>query len=149
MHLVLGPERDDLDARTVVIARDDCPDASDGADAVHRLADCGAVAVALRPGDLAGLEAAAERHLTVLVDPADVAAAGAIPPGQLLVRAGRPVEGAVACADPAGTGPAAWGEVVAALVAGVRVVRTAEPASIRRVAGVVDRLVAARGGGQP
>lgn len=173
MHLVLGPERFDLRDRTVVVARGPAAGASllgadalwaddlgdedlrrlpvpvgadaDDADDVARLAEAGAVAVGIRAGDRGACAAARERGLTLLVHRADLPdVAGTVPPERLLVAAAAAAGGAVACADPPGSGPAAWGAATVALLAGVRVVRTAEPASLRRVATVVDRLHAAR-----
>jgi len=177
VHLVLGSQRHDLRDRTVVIARVDRPvhpvpgadalwagtvdgvdlraltiavgaDASDAAD-VHRLADAGAAAVALAPGDRTACAAAAQRELTVLVPLADAGAAVAsLPPDRVLVAHGSPVADGTTCFTPPGEGPAAWAAATRALAAGVRVVRTAEPRSMRRVATVVERLVAARQGSE-
>lgn len=176
MHLVLGSQRHDLRHRTVVIARVPRPghpasgadalwastlggvdvravpvpvgvDASD-ADDVHRLADAGVAAVAIRPGDREACAAAAERDLTVLLAPDDVAAAAAFPAERVLVANASPIAGGVACFTPDADGPAAWGAVTWSLAEGVRVLRTSESRSVRRVATVVERLVAAREGAQ-
>jgi hypothetical protein len=171
VHLVLGSERYDLRARAVVVARVEHPgqpapgadavwvadpagagahhlpvgaDAVD-ADHVHRLADAGVSAVGIAPGDRRAASAAEERGLTVLVTPDDVAdAAALLPPERVLVCGSAPRAGAVACCTPDGTGPAAWAQVTVAMRSGVRVVRTNEPGSVRRVATVVQRLVDAR-----
>jgi len=112
---------------------------------VERLAAAGVALVGIRAGDHDACRAAASDGRTVLVQPADVAAARAlVPPERLLVDAPRPVDGAVACCSPDLAGPAAWGEVAAALAAGVRVVRSAEVRSARRVATVLERLRRAR-----
>ncbi|MFP5322197.1 MAG: hypothetical protein ACLGIC_10170 [Acidimicrobiia bacterium] len=166
MHLVLGSERVDLRRGVVVIATPetsaadrrhadlawvrhgaDAPEAPFGGDAadaagVRRLADAGAVVVGLADPTESALDAAGERGLAVLV-PAVRRAAGRIPPERLLVTSDSPVDGAVAVLDLDATGPAAWGRATVALAAGVRVVRTSEPRSIRRVATVVERLTTA------
>lgn len=173
MQLVLGSERYDLRDRTVILARvaGAAPDTT-GADAlwvdphavaglracplpigvdarsaahVHELVDAGAVAVGVPAGHRDVAEAAQQRGTSLLVHPSDTSAvAGGAPPERLLVRSNRPVDGGVACCVATGRGPAAWGDVAVALAAGVRVVLTPEPASIRRVAVVVERLAAAR-----
>jgi hypothetical protein len=174
VHLVLGSQRHDLREGTVLVALvgragapvagadalwaadvDDAglhdvplPVGADAVDAehVHRLADAGVAAVAIRPGDRRAGVAAAERGLTVLVEAADLpGVAGRFPPERVLVAAHHPVEGAVTCWTPAGCGPAAWGEATVVLTAGVRVLRTTEPRSMRRVATVAERLSRARG----
>lgn len=43
-----------------------------------------------------------------------------------------------------GEGPTAWGAILARVEAGVRVVRTQDPRSVRRVVTVADRLLEAR-----
>lgn len=170
VHLALGSERYDLRVRPVVIALGAGPDAAGadvvwvadpadvdlaasplpvGADArdadhVEALAGAGAAVVGIRSGDDGALAAAGARGLAVLVDPADVAmAATHLPPERLLVRSACPVAGTVACVD-AAPGPAGWGRLTVAATAGVRVVRTAEPRSVRRVTTVVDAILAAR-----
>lgn len=121
-------------------------DAADAAD-VHRLADLGAVAVGLPPDDPASCTAAADRALTVLVPAAALGdVVGSFPVERLLVSCADPVEGGVACFSPHAEGPAAWGAATQALARGVRVVRASDARSMRRVATVVERLVAARQG---
>lgn len=169
MHLVLGPDRFDLRDRTVVVARVPALDHPRGADAlwldgpviddlsaarlpvgadavdaadVRRLARSGAAFVGVRAGDHDAVRAAGEVGLSVLVHPEDLPfAAGLVPVERLLAAAARPVEGAIACCSPDDDGPAAWGAVVAALAAGVRVVRAHGAPSLRRVITVVDRLL--------
>lgn len=173
MHLALGSERFDLRGRTVVIALvagvGSAPvsgadviwlaeaagadltggsalagaDACD-ADHVEALAGAGAAVVGIRAGDERAVAAAGAWGLAVLVDPADVVTAAAhLPPERLLARSDGPVAGAVACFD-AAPGPAGWGALTVAMSAGVRVVRTAEPRSVRRVTTVVEAILAVR-----
>ena len=120
------------------------PAGADAADAghVHRLVRSGVVVVGVRTGDHDAVHAAAERGVSVLVDQVDVPfAATVVPAERLLVTAGQPVEGAIACCSPAVEGPAGWGGIVAALAAGVRVVRATGAPSVRRVTTVIDRLL--------
>lgn len=103
------------------------------------------VLVGVRAGDHDAVRAAAEQGVSVLVDPADIELAVALVPAErLLVSGSRPAKGAIACCSPDGDGPAAWGAVVAALAAGVRVVRAHGAPSVRRVTTVVDRLLQER-----
>jgi len=169
VHLVLGPHRFDLRDRTVLIARvrsvADRPAGADalwvdgpvGADVagaglpvgaaasgpgdVERLLDLGVALVGVPAGDAEAVRAAAGAGAGVLVARAALpTVAGSVPPEQLLVLSGAPVEGAVACCAPDGDGPGAWGTIARALAAGVRVVRTGDARSARRVATVLDRL---------
>lgn len=123
------------------------PVGADAADATHveRLVRSGVVLVGVRAGDHDAVRAAAEVGASVLVDPADVGYAVALLPAErLLVAVNRPAKGAIACCSPEGEGPVAWGEVVAALAAGVRVVRAPGVPSVLRVTTVVDRLLRER-----
>lgn len=186
MHLVLGPERIDLQACVLVVARSgaegggaagaevhwadvhrvDGPEPAAGggaragagstraprrygtdartADDVHRLADAGAVAVGLADPSPASCGAAVERGLAVVVPAAQAhRAGGLVADDRLLVLVdGRPPSGlpGVPCLDLVGEGPDAWGRATVALTAGVRVVRTVEPRSLRRIATVTERI---------
>jgi len=175
VHLVLGSQRVDLDARVLVVGRvgtveapapgadlrwlpsvpsdavpGDVPFGADAgsADEVRSLAALGAVAVGLAGTDAEALAAAVAGGLAVLVPAAAAAgAASQVPPERLVaVGAGAHDGPGVACLDLDDLGPAAWGRATVALSQGVRAVRTGEPRSIRRVATVVERLVAAGAG---
>lgn len=109
------------------------------------LVHAGAVAVACPDDDV--VDAAVDLALTLWCSPAQAARATAVgvPPDRVVCEPGNPGTAPVAGTTVAGEGPAAWGQVVRHVLAGARVVRTQDVASVRRVVTVLDRLVAARG----
>lgn len=96
--------------------------------------------VALETGSPDAVEAAVRHRLTLWGDPSQAARArGADVPEELIVCQGAPGPG-VPAATLAGTGPGTWGAAARAVHDGVRVVRTTDARSVRRVVTVADRL---------
>jgi hypothetical protein len=112
------------------------------------LVHAGAVAVAGPDG--AVVDAAVDLALTLWCTPAQAAraATAGVPPDRVVCEPGDPGAAPVAGTTVEGDGPAAWGQVIRHVLAGARVVRTTDVASVRRVVTVLDRLVAARGAGR-
>lgn len=111
------------------------------------LVHAGAVAVAGPEDDV--VDAAADLALTLWCSSAQAAHAATVgvPPDRVVCEPGDPGTAPVAGTTVEGEGPAAWGQVVRHVLAGARVVRTQDVASVRRVVTVLDRLAAARGAG--
>lgn len=69
-------------------------------------------------------------------------------PSERIVCEGDRVGAAQAGVTVAGDGPAAWGQVVRAVHAGAKVVRSSDVGSVRRVVAVLDRIAASRAAGR-
>lgn len=174
MLLALGPLQLDTAVRTVVVGLVDGSDTSSvehatvGADAMwlRRSATPNRVAAVRRTGLPVGVTADDVTELRDLVEAGAVAVeCGAHGAVELAAAAdlvlwctAQQAEDARACgvagsklvvegstgATVEGQGPAAWGAVTRAVLAGAGVVRTGDLGAVRRVATVADRLLAAR-----
>lgn len=114
------------------------------------LVAAGAVAVEVRSPDVDVAEVASARDLTLWCGPgvARRALDAGVALEHLVVEGGAWDRPGVVGVTVQGAGPSAWGTVVRAVLDGAGAVRTTDPRALRRVAAVVDRLVAARDGGR-